>query len=351
MAVGRDFGRDRAVPDRVDARPTMDDIAAEAGVSQMTVSRVMRRTGQTSDEVRDRVLAAARKLGYVQNKLASALRDESSPLVAVVLPTLRNRVFSEVLNGVNEVLSEAGLRPVFGVSEYSERREEELVTDLLSWRPIGLILSGLEHSDTTRAAIRASGVRVAELMDIDGEPISAAFGLSQIEAGRVTARHMIAKGHRRFGYIGSLSDRDVRAEKRLSGFREVIREAGAQIVAERFADGPSSMTIGRRETAAMLGSPDRPEAVYFSNDDLAAGGMMHCLVENIAMPSELALAGFNGLSFLEALPLKLTTVETPRLEMGRLAASYLLHAPSETDGHGKAQFVDLGFRLVLGETC
>jgi LacI family gluconate utilization system Gnt-I transcriptional repressor len=333
----------------------MDDIAAEAGVSQMTVSRVMRGTGQTTTEVRDRVLNAARRLGYVQNRLATALRGESSSLVALVLPTLRNRVFSEVLNGANEVLAAGGLRPVFGVTEYSAAREEELVRDLLSWRPKGLILSGLEHSDATRAAIRASGVRVAELMDIDGDPISVAFGLSQTEAGRATARHMLAKGYRRFGYIGSLGGKDLRAEKRLAGFREVLREAGAQILSERLIHGPSSMVEGRRETAAMSAAADAPEAIYYSNDDLAAGGIMHCLSEGLSIPTQLALAGFNGLSFLDALPLRLTTVETPRLEMGRRAAAHIMRQPGPedvvSDPGPTAGLVDLGFRLIPGETC
>ena len=334
-----------------DSRPTMDDIAAEAGVSQMTVSRVMRGTGQTSAEVRERVQAAASKLGYVQNRLATAFRDESSPLVAVVLPTLRNRVFSEVLDGANEVLSSAGLRPVFGVTEYSQEREDELVRDLLSWRPRGLILSGLEHSDATRAAVVASGVRVAEVMDVDGKPISAAFGLSQTAAGRVTAQHMLSKGYRRFGYIGSQSGKDLRAEKRFAGFREVVRQAGAQIIAKRLLTGPSSMTEGRRETAAMVAAPDRPEAIYFSNDDLAAGGIMHCLSAGISIPSELALAGFNGLSFLESLPVRLTTVATPRLEMGRRAAAFVMAATDPEKSTGMGGLVDLGFQLVPGETC
>jgi LacI family gluconate utilization system Gnt-I transcriptional repressor len=136
-------------------------------------------------------------------------------------------VFSEVLDGINEVLSTGGYRPVFGVTEYSQEREEELVLDLLSWRPRGIILSGLEHSDATRAAVLASGVQVVEVMDTDGDPISAAFVLSQTQAGRTTASHMISKGYRRFGYIGSRDGKDLRAEKRFAAFRDVVRESGA----------------------------------------------------------------------------------------------------------------------------
>ena len=332
------------------AAPTMDDIAAEAGVSQMTVSRVMRGAGKTSDEVRDRVEHAARKLGYVQNRLASALREETTPLVAVVLPTLGNRVFSEVLNGLNETLTGKFIQPVFGVSEYSLQREEEIVRELLAWRPRGIVLPGLEHTDATRAAIRASGVRVAEVMDIDGVPMSAAFGISQDEAGRATARYMLEKGYRRFGYIGSQGGRDLRAAKRFNGFCEVVREAGAQMVLTQVIDAPSSMVEGRKVTADVLGQSDAPQALYYSNDDLAAGGMMHCLSNGIDIPGTVALAGFNGLSFLEALPIRLTTIETPRLEMGRRAALSVTDSLPDPEGPREIHVVNLGFRLVRGDS-
>lgn len=337
------------MPDRTDQRPTMGDIAAEAGVSQMTVSRVLRGNGRVSQGVRDRVEAAARRLGYVPNRLAMSLRDDATPLVAVVLPTLENRVFAEVLDGVTAVLASRGMQPVFGVTDYSPDREEALVRDLLSWRPRGIILPGLEHRDGTRRAIRAAGLRVAEVMDIDGDPMSVAFGLSQSAAGRQTARFMLARGYRRFGYIGSQGGLDLRAEKRLHAFRETIRAAGGRMVAEHRADGPSSMVAGRQATARMLSAADRPEALYCANDDLAAGAMMHCLSEGLAMPGDLAIAGFNGLSFLEALPLRLTTIETPRREMGRRAAGHICHDPGQ--GPADAGRVDLGFRLVAGQTC
>ncbi len=331
-------------------RPTMDDVAEKAGVSQMTVSRVMNGKGYISEEVRSRVRSAAAEIGYVQNRLARGLRSEKTPLVAVVLPTLGNSVFNDVLSGITDALTQAGYRPVFGVTEYSEAKEDELVRDLLSWRPSGIVLTGLEHSDVTRAAIAAAGVRVAEIMDIDGTPISLAFGMSQIAAGHATAKHMLAQGHRRFAYAGSHSGRDLRAGKRLEGFRRTLRDAGATLLSENISPKPSSMMEGRRMTAEILSRPDRPDAIYYSNDDLATGGIMHCLSNGIRMPEDIALAGFNGLPFLEALPVGLTTVETPRYEMGKQAGKFL--SMPETDlAEDAGRVVDLGFNLIAGQTC
>lgn len=328
----------------------MGNVADRAGVSQMTVSRVLNGKGYISEHVRVRVETAASEIGYVQNRLARGLRSEQTPLIAVVLPTLGNTVFTDVLSGITDALTKLECRPVFGLSEYSEDREDALVRDLLSWRPAGIALAGLDHSDATRQAIKASGVRVAEIMDIDGSPISVAFGMSHKTIGQVTARYMLDKGHRRFAFAGSQSGCDLRAGKRLEGFRQTLREAGATLLHETISAEPSSMVEGRRITADILARSDRPDAIYYSNDDLAAGGIMHCLAHGVAIPKDIAMAGFNGLPFLDALPIKLTTVATPRYEMGRQAGQFLATSPQNTPPLSPRS-VDLGFQLIPGETC
>lgn len=328
----------------------MDDVADRAGVSQMTVSRVMSGKGYISTKVRDQVHAAAAEIGYVQNRLARGLRSEQSSLIAVVLPTLGNTVFTEVLRGITDALTAQSFRPVFGLTEYSENREYELVRDLLSWRPAGIVLAGVEHSDQTRHAIEASGVRVAEVMDIDGAPISKAFGLSQKAAGQVTAQHMLDKDHRRFVYVGSQSGLDLRAGKRLEGFRQTVRKAGGTMVSEVISSLPSSMVEGRRMTAEILSGKDDIDAIYYSNDDLAAGGIMHCLAEGISIPNDIAMAGFNGLPYLDALPIQLTTIKTPRYDIG-LQAGQFLATQGETNQSNTPQLVDVGFELSVGQTC
>lgn len=327
-------------------QPTMHDVARIAGVSQMTVSRVMRGTGYISKDVRNEVVKAAREIGYVHNRLAGGNATYDNPIVGVVVPTMQNRVFTEVLSGVNDALNESGLRPVFGVSEYSLAIEEDLVFDLLSWRPRGLILPGLEHTPSLRKIISQTGVRVAEIMDTDGDPILACFGFSHVKAGEDMAKHLIERGYRTFGYLGSQGGTDLRATKRFEGFSRVIREAGANLLFNRSPEGATSMEVGRRVTNEVLQQPDPPSAIYYANDDLAAGGIMHCLAEGISMPDQLALAGFNGLGFLSALPKLLTTSVTPRFEIGKAAATWLMQSDS-TESKRKTSFT---VELRIGET-
>ncbi|WP_415403234.1 LacI family DNA-binding transcriptional regulator [Tateyamaria sp. SN3-11] len=327
------------------SRPTMHDVAAEAGVSQMTVSRVLRGEGYFSQDVKARVADAATTLGYIHNRLASVQRGMENPMIGVVLPTLNNTVFIDVLAGINDTLAQIGMRPVFGVSEYSESEEETLVRDMLSWQPCGLILSGIEHSEGLRRAVAQSGVRVAEIMDVEGAAMSASFGISQQAAGADMARHFIAQGHRRVAYIGSQGGSDLRAVKRYIAFKDQLEAEGGQIIHERIANRASSLPLGRELTAACLSEVTDCDAIYFANDDLAAGGLMHCLSNGIRVPQDVALAGFNDLPFLSALPQRITTTHTPRYEMGAQAARYVAGAD---DGAAKKHV--LRADLIVGDT-
>ncbi|WP_165390180.1 LacI family DNA-binding transcriptional regulator [Thalassococcus sp. S3] len=324
----------------------MHDVARVAGVSQMTVSRVMRGAGYISKDVRKQVVGAAREIGYVHNRLAGGNATYDNPIVGVVVPTMQNRVFTEVLSGINTTLDESGLRPVFGVSEYSLEAEEDLVFDLLSWRPRGLILAGLEHTEALRKIVMQTGVRVAEIMDTDGDPISACFGFSHIKAGEDMAKHLIERGYRTFAYVGSQGGLDLRATKRMEAFARIVREAGAQIVATETSEGASSMEAGRIATARLLRHERAVQAIYYANDDLAAGGLMHCLAEGISLPDQVALAGFNGLGFLSALPKLITTTVTPRFDIGKAAAKWLMHSEGASNG----QIVELPAQLRIGQT-
>ncbi|MCL5779020.1 LacI family DNA-binding transcriptional regulator [Limibaculum sp. FT325] len=306
--------------------PTLADVARLAGVSEMTVSRAISGRGYVSDETRRQVEAAAAAVGYTPNRLAGALASERTPLVAVVLPTLFNAVFPEVLAGIGQGLEPGGMTPVFGVTEYCAETEERVVRELLSWRPAGMIVTGLEHSDGTRRLLAGCGARVAEIMDTDGTPVAACFGLSHRAVGAEMARHLLARGYRRFGYAGAFLDHDLRARKRRDGFIEAVRDAGARVVRELAPAERSSMLLGRRLTADLLACGERIDAIFFSNDDMAAGGLMHCLAHGVEVPGGVALAGFNGLELGEALPIPLTTFRSPRFEIGRAAAAWIAAA-------------------------
>lgn len=299
---------------------TLRDVSEASGVSEMTVSRVLRNRGDVSAATREKVLTAAKTLGYVPNKIAGGLASQRVNLVAVVIPSLSNLVFPDVLGGISAELEDTGLQPVVGVTNYSLSREETVLYDMLSWRPSGVILAGLEHSRASRAMLENAGIPIVEIMDTDGEGIDSVVGISHILAGREMAEAILAAGYRRIGFIGSHMPEDHRARKRLDGFESVLNEQGIPLVAREYYQGGSSLAKGRELTGRLLAREPDLDFIYYSNDLIGAGGLLHCQESGIDVPGRLGLAGFNGVNLLDGFSLRLATTDARRLEIGRRAA-------------------------------
>ncbi|CAN7256417.1 MULTISPECIES: LacI family DNA-binding transcriptional regulator [unclassified Variovorax] len=327
---------------------TLSEVARLAGVSGMTVSRVLHDHVNVSEETRAKVQAAVAALGYVPNRLAGALATARTRLMVVIIPSLGNIVFPEVLRGANERFEAAGYQAVIGVSDYDLAKEEQLIAAMQSWRPSGWILAGLEHTPRARQMLREVRSPVVEVMDIDGEPIDMAVGFSNVAAGRDIGKFLADSGRRRIGYVGGNLERDLRAGKRLEGFVQALSERGIALQGRFTADQPSSLLLGRSGLAQLLARHPDLDAVYFSNDDMAVGGLMHCMAAGISVPDQLALAGFNGLEIGEAVPLRLTTIKSPRYRIGQLAADHIL---ARLAGQTPPLREDIGLEFIAGQTA
>lgn len=303
---------------------TLRDVSEASGVSEMTVSRVLRNRGDVSDKTRARVLAAAKELGYVPNKIAGSLASSRVNLVAVIIPSLSNMVFPEVLTGINQVLEATELQPVVGVTDYLPEKEERVLYEMLSWRPSGVIIAGLEHSDASRAMLEAAGIPVVEIMDTDGKPVDAMVGISHRRAGREMALAILKAGYRHIGFLGTKMPLDHRARKRFEGFTEVLAKHGIEIEDRAFYSGGSALAKGREMTAEMLQRSPNLDFLYYSNDMIGAGGLLYLLDQGIDVPGQIGLAGFNGVELLQGLPRQLATMDACRLEIGRKAAEIIV---------------------------
>jgi LacI family gluconate utilization system Gnt-I transcriptional repressor len=302
---------------------TLRDVSEASNVSEMTVSRVLRNRGDVSEATRERVLEAARRLGYVPNKIAGALASQRVNLVGVIVPSLSNMVFPEVLSGISETLEDTGLQPVFGVTNYSPEREEAILYEMLSWRPSGMILAGLEHTEASKTMLARAGIPVVEIMDIDGTPIDSAVGISHRRAGRQMAEAILAAGYHNIAFLGTMMPYDHRARKRLEGFEEALARAGVPMVDREFYSGGSALLKGREMTEAVLRRSPQVDFLYYSNDMIGAGGLLYCLEAGIDVPNRMGLAGFNGMELLDGLSRKLATMDACRVEIGRKAAEII----------------------------
>lgn len=337
---------DQPIPPR---RPmTLRDVSEASGVSEMTVSRVLRNRGDVSDATRQRVLEAARELGYVPNKIAGALASSRVNLVAVIIPSLSNMVFPEVLGGIAEVLDQTRLQPVVGVTNYRPDREEKVIYEMLSWRPSGVIIAGIEHNGNCRKMLRAADVPVVEIMDVDGEPVDSVVGISQRRAGRMMAEAILKQGFEQIGFLGTQMPLDHRARKRFEGFTETLARAGHEVADQEFYSGGSALKKGREMTQTILARNPDLDFLYYSNDMIGAGGLLYCLEAGYDIPGRLGLAGFNGTELLDGLPKKLATMDAGRAATGREAARIIA---GRADGSiTDPQRVEIEARIEFGET-
>tara|TARA_B100001057_G_scaffold350959_1_gene352463 strand:- start:209 stop:1231 length:1023 start_codon:yes stop_codon:yes gene_type:complete len=303
---------------------TLRDVSQASGVSEMTVSRVLRNRGDVSQNTRDKVLLVAKQLGYVPNKIAGALASQRVNLVAVIIPSLSNMVFPEVMTGISEVLETTDLQPVVGVTDYLPEKEERVLYEMLSWRPSGVIIAGLEHSETSAMMLKASGIPVVEIMDIDGSPVDAMVGISHRRAGREMAVSILKAGYRKIGFLGTKMPLDHRARKRFEGFTEALAKSGVEVTDQEFYSGGSALVKGREMTQELLRRNPNLDFLYFSNDLIGAGGLLYLIEKGISIPKQIGLAGFNGVELLQGLPRQLATMDACRSEIGRKAAEMIV---------------------------
>jgi LacI family gluconate utilization system Gnt-I transcriptional repressor len=328
---------------------TLRDVSEASGVSEMTVSRVLRDKGDVSEATRRKVQEAAKRLGYVPNKIAGALASQRVNLVAVIIPSLGNMVFPEVLSGISEVLEGTLLQPVVGVTDYLPEKEEKVLFEMLSWRPSGVIIAGLEHSEASRAMLAQAGVPVVEIMDVDGDPVDACVGISHRRAGRQMAEEIIRFGYRRIGFLGTKMPLDHRARKRFEGFTRTLAKAGIEIADQEFYSGGSALAKGREMTEAMLRRTPDIDFLYYSNDMIGAGGLLYLLEKGVRIPDQVGLAGFNAVELLDGLPMQLATMDACRREIGRKAAQIVVDRTAAPD-LANGTLIELSPTLAHGDT-
>ena len=322
----------------------MSDVAALAGVSPITVSRALRGETTVDADLAQRVRAAASELKYTPDPAARALASRHSAHVAVLIPMLSNTLFVELLESVQKTLRAAGYQTLMGITHYDPDEEEQLLREQLMHRPAGLLVTGTDQSDNTRALMASSGVPCVHVMDFNPTESAYCVGFSQQAAGHAMTEHLLNQGRRRVAFVAA--QLDPRTLQRAQGYRACLQQHGLYDPAlEVLSPLPSSMALGGVLFEQLLSLQPDCDAVFFCNDDLAQGGLLSALRHQVAVPKRVAIAGFNNLPGSDQMLPPLSTVSTPRQAIGQASAEMLL-----TLMQGKtppAKHIDLGFELLI----
>ena len=326
---------------RASGRVTLQDVAAAAGVSPITVSRALRGERAVAADLIERVQQAAAALGYVPDPAARALASSRSSHVAVLIPLLSNALFVDLLDAAQGALLPAGYQTLIGVTHYDPAEEEALLRSYLLHRPAGLIVTGFDRTDAARALIAASGVPCVHVMETVAADGIYSVGFSQADAGAAMTQALLDQGRSRIAFAAA--QLDPRTLQRAEGYRRAMTKAGLAprewLNAER-----SSLALGGALFAQIRREAPDMDAIFFNNDDLAQGALLAALRMGVRVPDEIAVAGFNDLTGSEQMLPPLTTVRTPRSAIG-LEAARMLMALMRGEAVKRPQ-LDLGFELI-----
>lgn len=312
-------------PARAGFVTTMAEVARLAGVTKMTVSRVIRHPEQVAPETRRLVQEAMAKLGYVPNRLAGGLTSGSAGLVAAIVPTLRHSLFADTLDGLSGVLAPAGLGLFVSSSAYRTDVEESHIRSILERRPDAIVLTGLTHTPTARRLLRSFRIPVVETWETGDEPVDMVVGYSNFAAAHAMTLELVRSGYRRIAFVNGPMETNERARHRAEGYLAAMRDAGLHpapihVVHDEAAIRPET---GAAAIRALLAGAD-VDAVFFTSDVFAVGAILACRELGIEVPGRLGIAGFHDLDIGRVVTPTLTTVHVPAGEIGRRAGEMIL---------------------------
>lgn len=330
---------------------TMGDVAREAKVSKITVSRVLRSPEKVKPETCERVQAAIRALGYVPDEAAGALASGESRMVAAIVPTLEGSTFASTVDGLGQYLREHGHQLLLGSAGYSSASEAELVSTLFGHRPDGIVLSNSEHSPDAVALVKGTGIPVVEIWELPADPVDMAVGFSNLEAGQAMMRFLFDIGRRRIAYIGGGPTANLRSRLRFDGYAKAYRALGLgePPIVPYDRTIPSASERGALAMRWILKNRPDTDAVFCSSDAVALGTLEEARRRGKCVPKEIAITGLGDFEFAGDYGLGLTTVKIPGRRIGETAARMLLER--KLDGEGGPKVIDVGFEIVRRGTA
>lgn len=328
-------------------RATIQDVAREAGVSVATVSRAMRGMTHVADETRRRVLETAARLGYAPHFGASALAGGTTGMIGLVAPYFHIWYTSQILTGVEQVLSEANRDLVIFAGNTPENRARFVDrVPSLETRIDGLILVDFFPNEQELEVLRSSALALVAV----GEelPGLATIAIDNFEAAHRATSHLIDMGHTRIAVAGgrqlSLDASPVLAA-RIDGHRAALEDAGIKLREDYNLGGMLSPTGGRAAVDELIDLVEPPTAVFFLSDEMAMGGLAQARRRGLHVPSELSVIGFDDHDQAEAAGL--TTIRQQVRQLGVVAAQRML-AFSDVDRDGSHELMPV--ELVVRHT-
>ena len=327
----------------------MSDVARDAGVGTMTVSRVLRDPQKVSEETRQTVLASVTKLGYVLDETAASLSSKRTRIVGAVVSTLDQSIFSETVRGLSERLQIRGQQLLVATSDYSKDKEAELIRTIISRKPEALVLTSSEHSHLAEQLIKLAKIPTVETWEIPERPICACVGFSNRKASRAITKHLYDTGKKKIAFLGIDRADDTRGRIRQLGYLDVASEKHKGIMELQNPKlgffGPDYGAMG---LSLIIDQWRDVDAIVCASDAIAFGVYCEALRRGIRVPEELAISGFGDFDYAKANGIGLTTVHIDGEKIGQETANLIDKSNNGVEISGT--IIDIGFQVIRRQT-
>ena len=323
----------------------VEDVAREAGVSPITVSRALSTPNKVKPETRQRVLAAVEKTGYVVNSIASSLRSGRSTTVTVFVASLLNPHFAAAMQGALDAFEGSRYRLMFSQTGYIDGLKADITETIRPFSPAAVMFTGIPMRPEARAALRKLNVPVMELWTGADDPIDMVAGASIEGGAALMGEHFVRQGYTHIAYAGQTH---VPGGIGLAGFRRGIEAAGGRLGFTLPVEGTGTLSDGIVALGRILNDYPEVDAIYFGSDLLAVGGQIAARERGIKLPERLAMGGYGDLEFATHLLPALTSVHVSDYETGRLAG-VALRARLEGDT-STARIIQVPMHLVVRDS-
>ncbi len=329
--------------------PTLADVASAAGVSTATVSRCLNSPDQVTEKTLERVMDAVDRLGYSPNYNARSLAAGRTNTIGAIIPTMDNAIFARGIQAFQEELQENGCTLLVASSSYREDLEEEQIKTLSARGADALLLIGYHRRAHIYEFLKKR--RIPALVSWAYDPCSPqlAVGFNNRQAMRDMASEVLARGHRRLGFISADTVSNDRARDRVSGAKDAMKEAGLFPGDLRLVETVYSIDDGDAAFRRLMDTDQPPTAVLCGNDVLAVGALRAATAMGLKVPEDVSITGFDDIELATVAPVPLTTVHVPHRRMGQYAARALINALNGKGPDGSTELpTSICFRDTLG---
>ena len=333
---------------------TIKDIAKRTGVNHSTVSRALHGSNLISVETAERIRKAAREMGYQPSAAARSLKTRRSKVLGVIVSSIEDPFFSEIVFGIEAVAQDNGYSLFIGSSQHDNQRERKIVQTMLEHRTDGVIVCSSSFSVEHGRQLLDHGFPIVVVNHQATENFHYSIFHDDIDGSRQMTRHLIGLGHQRIAYLGnSVSGRTTL--DRLSGFQAEMEAAGLPIPEGYIQHVPGGTALEGREGLQHFNDvAEFPTAIICYNDMIAIGLLQACREAGIHVPQDLSITGFDNISFSAFTHPPLTTFDQPKSSIGAEAARLLLELiDAEPSITPETQYVKIlkGSLLVRSSTA